>query len=379
MRRAAWLLLPCLSCSLLVRAVDTCEDGVPDPGELCLEEGAPLPLALGATALAVGDFDGDGAPDLALTLASNEEHLRVLRNDGAGGFSDSFGVVIQGRGPAAALVAADFDGDGTDEIYASFPDVDALTGFRLDPALGLILDGPDLPFSGATSLLALDLDRDGDLDLLGNEGPGLRIARNQAGALSHKQGDEILLGGSDLTVLAPGDLNHDGLPDLVAADNEDNLCPILLDPAQLPGGALVGAPFPLGDIASLISVLEASTGPRVLVVGRRLQFIDVLVGTEGDLIGSVSSPLGLGAVGGMLPVNLDLDLANEPDLVMTLPQQGGIGLFGGTSAGLSAPAILRVEGTPQAVVAADLNRDTVPDLAFVDSNTQEIRFLFSQP
>lgn len=68
-------------------------------------------------AVAVGDFNGDGKPDLAVTCADDKlEHneVRVLLGNGAGGFGLG-SVYPVGKNPASVAVG-DFDGDGKTDI-----------------------------------------------------------------------------------------------------------------------------------------------------------------------------------------------------------------------------------------------------------------------
>src|SRR5277367_3551291 len=64
-------------------------------------------LADSITGLAVGDWDGDGRADLAVTGAGG---IRILKGDGNGGFSVPRTVAL--KGDFSSVVTADFDRDG---------------------------------------------------------------------------------------------------------------------------------------------------------------------------------------------------------------------------------------------------------------------------
>lgn len=65
----------------------------------------------GAVALAVGDIDGDGAPDLATASPDvPDSRLTIRRNDGQGGFSDV--LTLQAGGPIDELFIVDLNADG---------------------------------------------------------------------------------------------------------------------------------------------------------------------------------------------------------------------------------------------------------------------------
>lgn len=65
----------------------------------------------GAVALAVGDIDGDGAPDLATASPDvPDSRLTIRRNDGQDGFSDV--LTLQADGPIDELYIVDLNADG---------------------------------------------------------------------------------------------------------------------------------------------------------------------------------------------------------------------------------------------------------------------------
>jgi hypothetical protein len=74
------------------------------------ETSSPIPVGPGPIGLAAGDFDDDGAPDLA--VASNAvDTVTVLRRTAVGFTPDPVDPISVGDGPHS-LTAADFDSDG---------------------------------------------------------------------------------------------------------------------------------------------------------------------------------------------------------------------------------------------------------------------------
>ena len=115
-----------------------------------------------AAAIAFVDLDDDGRPDLAVGTVLG---LYVLMNTGGGKFVDHSWRVPPVP-EVTALAAADLDGDGHLDLYASrmrFPDVilrgDGTGGFEILPAVGI----PDAV--GSTGVAIADFDSDGDLDV----------------------------------------------------------------------------------------------------------------------------------------------------------------------------------------------------------------------
>jgi Ca2+-binding RTX toxin-like protein len=145
--------------------------------------------------VAIGDFDGDGKTDFALTyflypLENRGTPMRLFAGDGAGGFTDRIAAITGGAPTtvhAREVVIGDFNRDGRADLFV------ADHGFDTNPFPGA--QNALLLSSGATALVnatgqlpqlsdyshsaeAADIDRDGDLDLyVGNGGGGTAWVR----------------------------------------------------------------------------------------------------------------------------------------------------------------------------------------------------------
>jgi hypothetical protein len=184
-----------------VHESDTQYDGVPD-GHVRIAFGSGDPgnwqlatLAEGAEAgapedVAVADANGDGYPDVVVSCEL--AHLIYLQNPGENVRSDRWQRVIPSgtldRGSFIRVFMADFDGNGRPEVVtankgAQNPD---MTTTELDPISWFEL--PDDPMDGdrwveheltrvAVPINAqpIDLDGDGDLDVVGGSRGELRI------------------------------------------------------------------------------------------------------------------------------------------------------------------------------------------------------------
>lgn len=77
---------------------------------------APIEVGSTPTGVAVRDITGDGLADIAVGIASTG-NVRVLRNDGVGGFLGS--VDYPAVGGITGLSVADFNGDGRPDLIAT--------------------------------------------------------------------------------------------------------------------------------------------------------------------------------------------------------------------------------------------------------------------
>ncbi len=206
--------------------VAQCYDGVVVPGEICFEY-RPLTAGFGEDAIAVAaaDFDGDGAQDM---LVGNYAKFEVAYGDGDGGLSFLLTLVPSAMGISAItdVAAVDVDGDGLPDIIAASPDADVIDVVLADGEGGF---DPPVPYTvaGRPHRMATgDVDGDGAVDLA--------VVCDVSGELTMLWGTgdggfEIgtpVPAGSEPGDVAIGDIDDNGLPDLAVAA-QDALIPFV--------------------------------------------------------------------------------------------------------------------------------------------------------
>jgi hypothetical protein len=123
------------------------------------------------------DLDGDGDADVVSGSSDDHAILWYENTDGAGGFGRA-NVIGAGADPFRSMLAADLDRDGDLDLLAAASSDDVLVWYENTEATF----GPATAIAslreGLVSLATADLDRDGDVDLLAASATGFEWYRN---------------------------------------------------------------------------------------------------------------------------------------------------------------------------------------------------------
>ena len=187
-----------------------------------------MPPGIGRIEPLFGDLDGDG--DLDLVLPRPLDQTLLLLNDGLGRFSDATVGRMppdQDLGPG---VLGDVDGDGDPDVVLASEDQDRLylndgAGFFTDVTATHLPQGSEV----TTDTLLVDMDGDGDLDLVAGRDPNGADAvflNDANGVFSHAANlPNIPIGSSHTLSVAAGDVDGDLDVDVVLGGaSADRLC-----------------------------------------------------------------------------------------------------------------------------------------------------------
>ena len=332
------------------------------------------PLAKGPVAgraLTAGDFDGDGKMDLAWIEAGEKPRLLLLKGSGGD----------PAAGPEAAgitgLIAADLDNDGNLDLIGfgekagakrmafwrgkgdgSFEDATAGAGFGaagaeaaavldydiegdLDLAIGgsgidlfrNALQGPleavgkqtfpPVALSGVRALVASDLDRDGDLDLVVAHAQGIAWLDNlRQGHFADRTAASGLAATGPLgpiNALASADLDNDGLPDLIAAGDGITLWHNLggrFAAWNVPG-------LPKGKRFTSVLAFDADNDGRLDLAAAGPDGI-VVLGQRGTIAQPIFEPLPVEGAPGSATALVAADLDGDGDLDLVVAGPSGL-------------------------------------------------------
>jgi VCBS repeat protein len=278
---------------------------------------------------AVGDFNGDGIPDLAVT-GTKSNNVRILLGNAKGGFSQA-GAFDTGPTPIG-VVAGDFNGDGKLDL--------AVVNSGLD-SVSILLGNGDGSFGTATDFLA----------------------------------------GQTPIYIVAGDFNGDGKLDLAVTNETGNNVSIMLGD----GHGNFGAPtnFATGETPEFIAVGDLNgDGKLDLAVANAAEgtgTVSVLFG-KGD--GTFQSAVSL-ATNGSESAGIaiaDFNGDGKPDIVVANFASGSVSVFLGNGHGsfqgaISSPVVAGVASAPFALAAGDFNGDGKTDLAVISFQLQDIALL----
>jgi hypothetical protein len=222
--------------------------------------------------LAVGDFTGDGRPEVAELAGKPNSIVQLFVQDSNGVFQagDTLDLTLYPVGIAAGLI----NGDGT---------LDLVTANNVNDTVNVLINTGSGHFATAVSFPAgqvpytmtlADLNGDGHLDVavVGNHGVSVLLGNGNGGFITVP--GSPFPGAAVSTGIAAGDFNGDGAPDLVQLDFTNGQALVLLNQfntLQIPPNSSSPPPT-LQDVTSLVhlGVATLASSPSATHLRRRL-------------------------------------------------------------------------------------------------------------
>ncbi len=281
----------------------------------------PFDVSRSPSSVAIGDLNGDGHPDLAVSVY-NSDAISVLLGDGGGSFGARTDFAT-GRNPQTVAIG-DLDGDGRADLVVTNYSVHTISV------------------------------------LLGN-GDGTFRAKTDYAAGSYPQH------------LALADLNHDGRLDVAVTNRGTNSVSVLLGNGN--GTFAARTQYAAGATPMWVAIgdLNGDTNPELLVANSGAGTVSMLPGNGNGTfqpktdvsVGAAPRSLALGDLNG--DGRLDLAVANASPSTVSVLLGNGNGTFGPRTS-------QAVGANPQAVAVADLDHDGSLDLATANysANTSSV-------
>ena len=177
-------------------------------------------------AMAVGDLNGDGLPDLAIIDAAGDDKakLAILLGRGDGTFQPPllYDSPLSSNIPTTDNIKiADFNGDGSNDLVITSA-FDSKTHVLLGNGDGTFQASKDFDSVGP-GLAVADLDRDGKPDIIETQYASDTVGYALGNGDGSFQDQQVFSSGGQAPVaVAVADYNGDGVPDLIVANSGVN-------------------------------------------------------------------------------------------------------------------------------------------------------------
>ena len=318
--------------------------------------------------VAVGDFNGDGASDLAVADIDSDK-VSVLLSRGDGTFQPAANYAV-GMAPVSVAVA-DFNGDGKLDLVVANDDVWDVSNLTYTNGISVLLGNGDGKFQPAVSVGAGTSPRSVAVGDLNNDGkPDLVVANLDSHDVS------VLLGKGDGSFraavnysagmrpfsIAVSDFNGDGKPDLAVANFISGDVSVLLGKGDGTFQAAVNYVAGIYPVSVVVSDFNGDGRPDLVVANEESDNVSVMLG-KGD--GTFQSAVNYCAGAGPRSVAVgDFNKDGKTDLIVANWFSRHVSMLVGKGDGTFQSAVNYTAGpSPVSVSVADFNGDGKPDLA----------------
>jgi hypothetical protein len=317
-----------------------------------------LAAGTGTNAVAVGDVNHDGIPDLVVANFAAYT-MSVLLGRGGGTFGTKVDYAT-GTQPGA-LAIGDINGDGHPDVAVTNYSSSTVSLF-LGTGIGTFL--PKTDFATGTNPFGVaiaDLNGDGRADLVvANYGPGTVsvFLGNDAGGFATRVDYVSSAGTRSVKV---GDMNGDGNADVVASNLTANTVSVWPGDGRGGLGTRTDYATATGPRAVAIGDLNGDGMLDVVTANTNASSVSVFLGAGLGILGAKTDyPTGTGAYSVAIG---DLDADRKPDLVVADYTANTVSVLTGFGTGTFATKADFATGSgPRLVAIEDLNGDGFPDV-----------------
>ncbi|KAJ5392189.1 hypothetical protein N7509_007679 [Penicillium cosmopolitanum] len=321
----------------------------------------------------VGDFNGDGRPDIVATNLGDNT-VNVFLGTGSGSFQPQT-TFPTGTLPAGVAVG-EFNGDGDlDIVTTNNVGVNILLGTGSGTFQAPATFAAD---SGPQDVTVGDFNEDGFLDIV-TANSGINSVSVFLGTGSGSfQAPATLLAGASPVAVAVGDFNGDGYLDIVTANAGDNTVNILLGTGS--GNFQNPTSFQVGSLPQGVAVGDFNGDGDLDIVATNFNdnTVSVLLGTgSGSFQPQATFTVGNGPSGVAVG---DFNGDGYLDIVAANSNEKSVSVLLGTGSGSFQPQATFTVGTsPSGVALGDFNGDGNLDIVTANQSDGTVSVLLSQP
>ncbi len=323
------------------------------------------PVGSNPVAIVAGDFNGDNKLDLAV-ISQGQSQVFVLLGNGNGTFQTA--LASNAGGSPGALAAADFNRDGKLDLAVANPTsggVNVLLGNGNGSFQSPVFYASD---TGAASVAVGDVNADGKVDVVtGNSNSVSVLLGNGNGTFQAPLIDRAV--GTGLSSVAIADFNGDGRLDVAAVNSGSNNLSILLGNGN---GTLQTAVFyaaSAGPVALVVGDFNGDGRPDLAVANSSSYDVSVLLGkgdgtfqTPSNFIAGVT-PMGIAAADFNGDGRADVAVANSPTDTTLIADDSDLLCNGDGTLQAAADYSLGASVQNAGIAVGDFNGDGIQDLA----------------
>lgn len=308
---------------------------------------------IGVTA---GDLDGDGKPEIVVSNFYTPTISILLNTSTPGYISFAAPISYPAGSYATAASIADLNGDGKPEIAVACGGSGVLSTYTNNSTVGHLSFSPManwslVTYAGPYKVEVADIDGDGLPDIAAADGNNnivsvLRNTSSIGGAVSFAAHVDFATGNAPQG-LAIGDLDGDGKPDLAVANNNDNTLSLLRNtssPGTISFATQIVVNSGSGALDLVISDLDGDGKPDLAVVDESGDAVSVHKNIS--TVGTIAVNPNVDYATGEIPMSIttaDYDGDGKPDLATANNTGNTISVL--LNKGPNAPAILSFSPT----------------------------------
>ena len=349
---------------------------------------ARIPVGQAPGSVALADLNRDGHLDII--VANEQGHsLTTLLGAGTGRFTETPGSPVSAGHKPNDIAVTDFDGDGALDLAVANHEADYLTvllgdgRWRFRPAPGSPVRVRVRPHPHGVA--AADFNGDGHADLVtdGWETDEAEILLGDGrGGFSHHAIERV--GRHPYQRVRAWDANGDGHADVVTANLRGASLTMLLGDGRggfrnAPGSPFAAHPFPTAVARGDFNFDQAVANSPSNSAGQGQDGLTVLVADGSGGFPSVeASPVPTGAAPTQLAVG-DLDGDGRDEVAVSNMNSGTVSLARlGTGGRLVVTEHFRVGRLPKGIAVGDLNGDRKPDLVVANNGDDDLAILLAR-
>jgi hypothetical protein len=353
-----------------------------------------FPVGAAPGSVEIADFNGDGKLDIVI---ANEQsrNVTILLGDGKGGFREAKGSPFTAGHSLNDIAIGDFDGDGKPDLAFANHEQKSLTVLSGDgqgsfrPATSSPVTVTSNPHTHGVA--AGDFNGDRKLDLVTEswgENKVTVVAGDGYGNFS-SPGVQFAVGKMPYQRVRAKDVNGDGNADIITTNLEGDNVTILLSDGKGGFNQPPASPFPCGESPFFVAIGDISKDgkPDLAVVnspssaaGRSGK--DGLTILLGDGAGGfrlmAGSPFATGKIPNRLAIG-DVNSDGVADVAVTNTDSDNVTLFlMGDKDNVASSSTIAVGKKPKGIAIGDLNRDGKADIVVANNGDNDITILLSK-